>query len=107
VEDDGKGITEETKIELEEKIYGDFELEQETDWWKQRRSGYALRNIHQRIVIMYGSCFGLTIDNNIEKGVRFSILLPLNFIKSRNLKLKNIKPKEIKVVNKKHENAGK
>lgn len=86
VEDNGVGINNELLMELEEKIYGEESHNEYLDTLDNVKKGYALRNVHQRIRIIYGDNYGLTIDNRLQKGCKFILKLPIIFSNTRDMK---------------------
>ncbi len=43
------------------------------------KKGFALRNVHQRIRLLYGEPYGLTLDRYVELGSSFVIRLPIHW----------------------------
>lgn len=79
VEDDGVGMDEQSLLQLNERLkFESIDQELMLDL-EPKRSGYALRNIHQRIQLLYGKSFGLSLKNNDGKGMTVSICLPLKW----------------------------
>ena len=68
VEDDGIGIPEDTLIKIK------TALNSEQD--KSGKTRIGLRNVHQRLILQFGSKYGLTIDSHEGKGTRVNVLLP-------------------------------
>lgn len=85
VEDDGIGISNELLEGLEQKIYGEESYNEYLDTFENSRKGYALRNVHQRIRILYGENYGLNIDNSLSHGCRFILKLPMIFSNTREM----------------------
>lgn len=83
VTDNGVGIHEEQSRVLKEKIYGEESSHEDMEAFGAKKRGYALRNIHQRLKILYGEEYGLAIDNTLEKGCKFTVKMPLIFSKER------------------------
>lgn len=86
VEDNGVGINNKLLMELEEKIYGEESHSEYLDTLDNVKKGYALRNVHQRIRIIYGDNYGLSIDNRLQKGCKFILKLPIIFSNTRDMK---------------------
>lgn len=82
VEDDGVGMIEEQCRNLEEKIYGNESYPEELERFGEEKKGYALRNVHQRLRLLYGEQYGLAMDTKVEKGCKFVLRLPLLFSQS-------------------------
>ena len=66
VEDDGRGIDTDLVDSMNKQLAGDVDIE---------KLGFGLVNVNQRVKLMYGTQYGLTIDSG-SKGVRVSIFLP-------------------------------
>ena len=66
VEDDGRGIDTGLVDSMNKQLAGDVDIE---------KLGFGLVNVNQRVKLMYGTQYGLTIDSG-SKGVRVSIFLP-------------------------------
>lgn len=86
VEDNGIGINMELLKELEEKIYGEESYSEYLETFGNEKKGYALRNVHQRIRILYGEKYGLSIDTSLQQGSKFVLKLPIIFSNTRELK---------------------
>lgn len=82
VEDDGVGMPEEQYKSLEEKIYGSESYNEEMERFDAEKKGYALRNVHQRLYLLYGEQYGMAMDTTVEKGCKFVLRLPLLFSQS-------------------------
>lgn len=74
--DDGEGINEAQLKALKGKIYVSDSYNGDMEAFGAERNGYALRNIHQRLRILYGEGFGLSIGNTSEEGCEFTLKLP-------------------------------
>ncbi|MDF2923528.1 MAG: hypothetical protein K0R57_2442 [Paenibacillaceae bacterium] len=75
VSDNGRGITPERRQLIQERLYGpDRPLSKQTT--EKNTKGFALRNIHQRLVILYGEPYGLSIPDTNENGATFCIRMP-------------------------------
>ncbi|MNC17123.1 putative sensor-like histidine kinase [compost metagenome] len=82
VKDNGLGISGERMKELEEQLYSSKSRpvpEPEAGGFGRIRKGFALRNVHQRLRLLYGEPYGLYIDNTAERGVTISLRLPMNW----------------------------
>lgn len=78
VEDDGTGMDEQTIRDVERRMTADHDApEDRTGGVRQR--GFALRNIHQRIRIMYGEPYGIRIVPRQEGGLIIQIRLPFRW----------------------------
>ncbi len=67
--DDGKGISRNT---LEKLKSGAFEGKNET-------GGYAIKNIQERLSLVYGNNYTLTLNSEIDCGTQLTLILPKNF----------------------------
>ncbi|MDQ8738999.1 sensor histidine kinase [Paenibacillus sp. LHD-38] len=70
VEDNGPGMSAEQLREIKEA------MNNASDWTGDRRIG--LRNVHQRLRLMFGDPYGLSIESEPGSGTMVSIILPLN-----------------------------
>lgn len=66
VEDDGLGMTESI---LNDVLYGGSSTD---------KGGVGVNNVHDRIQLMYGKTYGLTIESEIEEGTKVIFKLPRN-----------------------------
>jgi two-component system sensor histidine kinase YesM len=79
IEDNGSGLGEEQVLELQRRIhFPDSYVEDSDDLFGERRKGFALKNVNRRFQLLYGKRYGLQIESQLDKGSRFSILLPVN-----------------------------
>ncbi|MBP2112074.1 sensor histidine kinase [Paenibacillus silagei] len=82
VRDNGLGITRARMLELEEQLYSRqprAAADAEQGGFGRILKGFALRNVHQRLRLLYGEPYGLTLDNTAEQGVTVSLRLPMNW----------------------------
>ncbi len=80
VQDDGRGLSPETLANLTTKIYAETQATNTLTRhsFDEVRKGFALRNVHQRIRLIYGEPYGLFIESQLEQGSRFILKLPLH-----------------------------
>jgi two-component system sensor histidine kinase YesM len=78
VMDNGKGIDPARKIEIENKIYEPTQEPSELHAEKETK-GFALRNIHQRLYILYGDSYGLKIEETRTQGASMYIRIPFRW----------------------------
>lgn len=71
VKDDGKGLTNEQITDLRNSLTF-------SEPFNPKGHGLALRNVHQRIVLLYGNEYGLYIDGNEGQGASFTLTLPIS-----------------------------
>lgn len=76
ISDDGAGIGRERRKQIEHDMYAK-NLPRQDDSTAQNGGGIALRNVHQRIRLMYGEPYGVSIDSRPDCGSAFFIRLPL------------------------------
>lgn len=67
--DDGIGMTEEKLRQVREDLQHVRQSE--------RNSGYGLFNVHERILLSYGSSYGISIDSTLGQGTVIVVRLPL------------------------------
>lgn len=77
VNDNGTGFTEEKAREIEEKMYSKGEYSEEIEQFGKTRKGFALRNVHQRLYLLYGEPYGVYIDKAVARGATFLLRLPM------------------------------
>lgn len=81
--DDGKGMTKQRMEWIEQqmymhKSYGSMDAEEKGRFGEVKK-GFALRNVHQRIRLLYGEPYGLYLDKTVKQGVLFTIRLPIHW----------------------------
>lgn len=74
VDDNGPGMDQSVREEIERKIRAKEVPEDEVT--NNKRGGIALRNIHQRIQMLYGSEYGLSFYTNSGQGMEVHLTLP-------------------------------
>jgi two-component system sensor histidine kinase YesM len=77
IADDGKGIDSETMAKIEQNLAKPL-IGPEPQQGK-RSKGFALRNIHRRIHILYGEPYGLYPQKNVTEGAAFFIRIPFSW----------------------------
>ncbi|MDR6550910.1 two-component system sensor histidine kinase YesM [Paenibacillus qinlingensis] len=78
VTDNGKGINPERRKLVEQRLI-EPERQQSGLLSDKRSKGFALRNIHQRLVILYGESYGLSIAHSGPEGTSFCIHIPFQW----------------------------
>jgi two-component system sensor histidine kinase YesM len=83
VQDDGMGMSPERKARLEREM-NEPEQARAAEGNPQGsfgrvQKGFALRNVHQRIRLLHGEPYGITIDQSARQGVTFDIRLPIEW----------------------------
>ena len=68
VNDDGSGMTEERLIEMRASLAD------------KTSDGFGLRTVHQRIQILFGAEYGLTMDSTPDAGTRIMVKIPMQTI---------------------------
>jgi two-component system sensor histidine kinase YesM len=74
--DDGKGMTEEQVLVLENSFK---ETAQFTELGHRNKQSIGLKNIHTRIALYYGQGYGLSVHSAMNEGTIITIKLPLLF----------------------------
>lgn len=77
VSDNGIGMNGSEIAQLEERINGKHSAEDEQEQFEKKRKGFGLRNVHQRLRILYGDQYGLFIDKEATTGTSFVIKIPV------------------------------
>lgn len=77
VEDDGEGMDERTVCLVERRMFAP--REEEKAGFGQKRRGFALRNVHQRIRLLYGEPYGIAIVRESAEGASFQIRMPFRW----------------------------
>lgn len=72
VEDDGTGMLPEELNELMKELESEEIREKDI-----HEGGFGLKNVHQRLKLMYGEKSGLQIESEWEEGTRIQIFIPL------------------------------
>jgi two-component system sensor histidine kinase YesM len=79
IKDDGVGMSQERQNEIQKIMY-DKTVGQENDKnYEITSGGIALRNVHQRIQMIFGVPYGVTISSKENKGTTFILRLPLTW----------------------------
>jgi len=82
IKDDGVGMSQERQNEIQKIMY-DKTFGQGTDKkYGSISGGIALRNVHQRIQMIFGVPYGVTVSSMENKGTTFIIRLPLAWDKA-------------------------
>jgi two-component system sensor histidine kinase YesM len=77
VQDDGVGMSEERREQVERHMYAVREEMSDRRRFGEKRKGFALRNVHWRLYLLYGEGCGLFIDKSVAAGTAFYLRLPL------------------------------
>lgn len=77
VQDDGAGMSRETMERVEKHIYTSPREQVDRRRFGEKKKGYALRNVHWRLFLLYGEGCGLFIDKSVRNGSAFILRLPL------------------------------
>ncbi|CAM3086505.1 sensor histidine kinase [Paenibacillus lupini] len=77
VEDNGMGISPEKMQQVEQHIYATPVEHVDRRGFGEKKKGFALRNVHWRLFLLYGEGCGLFIDKNNREGTVFYLRLPL------------------------------
>jgi two-component system sensor histidine kinase YesM len=79
VSDDGKGISEERMRQVEAHIYKESNEHGARDGFGFKKKGFALRNVHWRIRLLFGPEYGLFLDKTDRQGTHFIVKIPLQW----------------------------
>jgi Predicted signal transduction protein with a C-terminal ATPase domain len=79
VQDDGAGMSEERLRDVEEQMTKGLTWEGERLQFGDRQKGFAVRNIHQQIRLLYGEGYGLRVASRVNEGTRWDIRLPMRW----------------------------
>jgi len=75
VEDDGSGMSETKLNELKTKVYNkEASINRKNS---QSFSGIGIRNVYQRMKMIYGTDFSMRIDSTDGKGTRYTFYIPI------------------------------
>jgi two-component system sensor histidine kinase YesM len=77
INDNGIGLTEQQIQEIEKQINSKNPVQQEPEHFDKVNKGFGLRNVHQRLKIIYGDNYGLFIDKDVSEGSSFMLKLPV------------------------------
>ena len=77
VKDNGVGLTDAKMWEIERRMNEKNHWQEENNSFGQRRRGFGLRNVHQRLKLLYGDGYGLFIERHADAGACFFIRIPL------------------------------
>lgn len=77
VSDDGIGMDKEKLAKIQHKLWGETEDEDENENGEKRRSGIAISNVNQRIALMFGEEYGVSISSTPGVGTDVTLTLPL------------------------------
>ncbi len=72
VSDDGPGMNEERLVEVRASLS------------EGRREGFGLRTVHQRIQILFGGEYGLTVESTPDIGTRVIVTIPMQTVDESN-----------------------
>ncbi|KRE98890.1 hypothetical protein ASG89_28410 [Paenibacillus sp. Soil766] len=79
VSDDGKGIHEERMAQVEAHMYKESNEHGARDGFGFKKKGFALRNVHWRIRLLFGPEYGLFLDRTHRQGTHFIVKIPLQW----------------------------
>lgn len=81
--DDGKGMDEERRLELNQwmnrSMHEELSGQGDSRGFGKVRRGFAMRNVHQRLRLLYGEPYGLTIYKTDHPGTEIRIWLPMQW----------------------------
>lgn len=79
VADDGAGLPAGKQEQLRRMLSEPRTLERRTGSFGRRVKGFALRNVNERLRLLYGQPYGLDFDENLQGGASFRIRIPLQW----------------------------
>ncbi|MGG1514111.1 sensor histidine kinase [Paenibacillus oryzisoli] len=82
VQDDGAGMTAERRVQVEKGMYagqGQGQASAKIARFGEKKKEFALRNVHMRLILLYGEGYGLFIRDVLARGTLFEIRIPLRF----------------------------
>jgi two-component system sensor histidine kinase YesM len=75
--DNGIGMAEQQIQEIEKQMNSKNLVQDERDHFDKVNKGFGLRNVHQRLRIIYGDSYGLFIDKDVDEGSSFMLKIPV------------------------------
>lgn len=79
IKDDGAGMSQERQNEIQKIMYDKTFGQGSDKKYGNTSGGIALRNVHQRIQMIFGVPYGVTVNSKENKGTTFIIRLPLTW----------------------------
>ncbi|HZG78969.1 MAG TPA: sensor histidine kinase [Paenibacillus sp.] len=79
VKDDGVGMSAERLEWLKRQLAEDAHDRGEPGGFGTVKKGFALRNVHQRIRLLYGEPYGLETESSENQGAAFTVRLPIHW----------------------------
>lgn len=79
IKDDGVGMSQERQNEIQKIMYDKTFGQGKDKKYGDTSGGIALRNVHQRIQMIFGVPYGVTVSSEENKGTTFIIRLPLTW----------------------------
>lgn len=79
VEDDGIGMPEDIRLAAEERMRLQREYQKPQAGFGERTRGHGLPNVHQRIRLLYGEPYGVSIGSRAGRGTAIAIRLPFRW----------------------------
>lgn len=76
IADNGKGMSEEELERLKRKIHNQELTEEEDSEARKKNGGIALTNVNERIRLMYGEAYGISLYSVPKFGTKVEIVLP-------------------------------
>ncbi|WP_274653337.1 cache domain-containing sensor histidine kinase [Paenibacillus humicola] len=77
VKDDGGGMEEDTLAAIRDRFGRDPERDRPEDA-KGGITGIGLKNVHERLAMIYGSRFRMTVDSRLRQGTEIQLHIPTN-----------------------------
>ncbi|WP_284645975.1 cache domain-containing sensor histidine kinase [Paenibacillus silviterrae] len=79
VEDNGKGMTPAQMLQVERSWREPDQRRGTIGSFGVRKKGFALRNVSERLRLLYGPGYGISFDNRPKQGASFCIRIPLQW----------------------------
>ncbi|REK74182.1 cache domain-containing sensor histidine kinase [Paenibacillus paeoniae] len=77
VQDDGKGMTRE-ELDNVMSLFRDRSQEDVSLLTHEQESGIGLRNVHERLRIIYGSAYDITLESEPGRGLKITLRIPIS-----------------------------
>ena len=77
VSDDGSGIAPEELAQIRERLQREHSVSEPVHH-------VGMQNVHERLRLIYGKEYGLSIDSTLGQGTTIKIMIPIDFNVERN-----------------------
>lgn len=82
VQDNGKGMTRERLLEVQQQMLSKPERDGTRPKFGETLKGYAIKNVHHRIQLLYGTDYGMSVESEEGSGSTWIIRLPIRWEES-------------------------